>query len=156
MNQGTVTIGANEWGVWVAALPDELAQGLGNLASIPANAGMLFDMGYECVPTVTTHPMLFNIDIVFVDSNFQVLEVHENIAPGNEITPGSAVQYFMEVNAGEAASVNAGDSVAIMITEVTSPTFSVQAWGAILATAALVILPMVGNWLEGVIEKEKK
>lgn len=159
MNTGTITIGSNQWEVWVATTPSELSQGLGGFASIPVSTGMLFDPGYEWTPTVTTEPMLFDIDIVFIGSNYQVTEVARNVAPGGYVTPSAPVRYFLEVNASEAANVNVGDSVIITIV-VASPALTTQTWsailGPILAVAALVFLPMIGNWLEGVIEKKEK
>ena len=44
---GTVVIKDKEWSVNVATTPSELLQGLSGVVSIPANTGMLFDLGAE-------------------------------------------------------------------------------------------------------------
>jgi len=98
-----VGIRSEFWSVSVATTPEEQAQGLGGLESIPVFGGMLFDFGYDCLPTVTTEPMLFNIDIVFISSGLVVTEVFTDVAPGNIITPTVPARYFMEINAGEIA-----------------------------------------------------
>lgn len=89
------------WTVSVATTPEEQVQGLGGLESIPVFAGMLFDFGYDCLPAVTTEPMLFNIDIVFISSGLVVTEVFRDVPPGQLISPTVPARYFMEINAGE-------------------------------------------------------
>jgi hypothetical protein len=67
---------------------------------------------------VTTAPMLFPIDIVFLDSNLVVTEIYPNVQPGYLVTSQNPARYFVEVNAGELASagVIAGNQAAEVIT----------------------------------------
>ncbi|MEK7280757.1 MAG: DUF192 domain-containing protein, partial [Chloroflexota bacterium] len=61
-----VNIGNQEWGISLAATPQELSQGLGGLPSLPRGKGMLFDLGEERIIAVTTVPMFLTIDVVFI------------------------------------------------------------------------------------------
>lgn len=107
----TITIGDTQWQVSIASTYDELAAGLGGLSSIPAGTGMLFVFSSEQSISVTTHPMLFDLDIIFLDTDLVVTSVEKNVAPG-QIIPGNG-QYFLEVNAGEAENVQVGDQAQV-------------------------------------------
>ena len=72
--QATVAIGSIQWLVSVATTPAELTQGLGGLTSIPAGRGTLRPRQRSNV-SVTTQPMLFNLDIIFISSSLQVVDV---------------------------------------------------------------------------------
>ncbi len=124
--QANVTIGAQTWSTYVADQSAELAAGLGGLSSIPADTGMLFDVGYERLIQVTTVPMLFSLDIVFIDSDLKAVEIHEDVEPGNIFTSTEQARYFLEVNTGEAVDVEVGDDVAIVLTSLALPFTPVQ------------------------------
>jgi uncharacterized membrane protein (UPF0127 family) len=70
--QAIITIGNKQWTVALASSPQELIQGLGGLASIPPGTGMLFGIGQEQNTIVTTAPMLFPLDMVFLELGKQV------------------------------------------------------------------------------------
>ncbi|MBN2240963.1 MAG: DUF192 domain-containing protein, partial [Dehalococcoidales bacterium] len=99
--QAVVTIQDKEWLMDVATLPSELSQGLGGIPEIPAGTGMLFDMGYEQIITVTTVPMFFPLDIAFLSDDLVITEVYQNVDPGYLVTSQLPARYFIEVNAGE-------------------------------------------------------
>jgi len=80
---------------------------------MPADTGMLFDLGYEHTVQVTTAEMLFNIDIAFISVSQEVVDIARDVAPGNIVTSVLPTAYFLEVNAGELANVELGDHVAI-------------------------------------------
>ncbi len=113
MKTATVTIGEKQWLATVAITPQELAAGLSGLESMPAGAGMLFDLGSEQPVQVTTEFMLFSIDIIFVSEALQVIDVVPSASPGYLITQETPVRYFLELNAGEAETIESGESVAI-------------------------------------------
>jgi uncharacterized membrane protein (UPF0127 family) len=108
-----ITIGTKQWATNVAVTPTELAQGLGGLASLAAGTGMLFDLGGNRSVAVTTAPMLFNLDIVFISSDLQVVALAQDIAPGYIVNESMLVRYFLEVNAGETQGIAASDAVEI-------------------------------------------
>lgn len=142
--QANVTIGAKTWSVYVADQPAELTAGLSGWASIPADTGMLFDVGYDRLIQVTTVPMLFNIDVVFIDSDLKVVEIHSNVEPGNIFTSTEEARYFLEVNENEAADVSVGDNVGIVLTTLALPFSPVQEdWAASIGSFMTTFIPFV-------------
>ena len=109
--EATITINDNQWLVSVASTYAELTTGLRGRGSIPAGTGMLFVLGEKRQVTVDTSQMMFPIDIIFI-SESTVIDVASNIQPGYLVTEETPCDMFLEVNAGEAAGVEAGDSVA--------------------------------------------
>ncbi|MCL0079832.1 DUF192 domain-containing protein [Dehalococcoidia bacterium] len=110
-----VTIGPKQWEVYLATTYEEIIQGLGEVISIPPQTGMLFDLGYDQVITVTTVPMLFPLDIVFISSDLRVVDIARNVPPGNLVASDEFARYFLEVNAGETAGVQIGDEVHVHV-----------------------------------------
>lgn len=110
-----VNIGNQDWEISLATTPQELSQGLGGLPSLPQGRGMLFDLGEEKIIAVTTEPMLFTIDVVFISKSLRVTEVASEVIPGRFIMSQGPARYFLEVNAGEAAKVKAGDLVKLRL-----------------------------------------
>jgi len=109
LGQGTIAIQNTAWQVSIAADPVDLTLGLGGLASIEEGTGELFDLVVSQIIQVTTVPMLFALDIAFLDENLVVTEVYRDIPPGYLVTSQQPARYFLEVNAGELAGVNPGD-----------------------------------------------
>lgn len=116
LGQGTIIIQNSTWQVSIAADPVDLSAGLGNLPSLPVATGELFDLGVSQTIQVTTVPMLFALDIAFLDENLVVTEVYREILPGYLVTSQQLARYFLEVNAGELVDVNPGDQAAAEIT----------------------------------------
>ena len=116
MLTGTVTIGARQWQVNIATVYQELTKGLGGLASLPEGTGMLFDLGSDQTLYVTTAPMLFAIDIVFISADLKVTELAAGVLPGYLVSSSLPGRFFLEINSGEAAGIQPGDSVSIVQT----------------------------------------
>jgi uncharacterized membrane protein (UPF0127 family) len=113
--QAVVTIRNNQWQVCLATDYLELTQGLSDIPQIPSGTGMLFDLGYDTIFTVTTKEMLFPIDIIRISSSMVVTDVAHNVLPGQLINSASPARYFLEVNAGEADDIVPADQVAIQL-----------------------------------------
>lgn len=111
--QANVTIRDKLWNVSMATTPWELEQGLGGLAELPAGTGMLFDLGMEQTIQVTTVPMLFSLDIVFLSEALVITEIYRNIQPGYLVNSISSARFFLEVNAGETEGIESGDQVSV-------------------------------------------
>ncbi len=94
-----VNIGNQEWGISLATTPQELSQGLGGLPSLTRGRGMLFDLGEERIIAVTTVPMLFTIDVVFISESLRVTEVVQEVIPG---LPSLCVCHELPNNRGSA------------------------------------------------------
>ena len=114
--EAVITLQNQQWQVSLATNYWEQVQGLGGIAGIAPGTGMFFDLGYAQSVTVTTEPMLFALDIAFLDENLVVTEVYQDIQPGYLVTSQQPARYFLEVNAGELASVNPGDQAEAEIT----------------------------------------
>ena len=113
-----ITVGSNIWTVTVARTTAELIAGLSGIASIPANTGILFDLGSDRnTITINMSEMLFNLDIAFINSASGVVAILRNVAPGDGVAfdkgSGLGARYFLEVNAGEMVDLNVGDGVVI-------------------------------------------
>lgn len=122
--QAIVRVNVNEWAVSLATTYAELEWGLSGVLSMPAGTGMLFVLPADRSVGVTTKPMLFNIDIIFISSALEVVDVARNVAPGNIVTEGTPVRYFLEVNAGEAADIESGDMVGIAVYQMATNTLT--------------------------------
>ena len=107
--QAVITFQNQQWEVSLATNYWEQVHGLGGIAGTAPGTGMFFDMGYAQSITVTTEPMLFALDIAFLDENLVVTEVYRDILPGYLVTSQQPARYFLEVNSGELANVNPGD-----------------------------------------------
>lgn len=113
-----VTIDGSQWSVTVASTTAELMSGLSGVASIPANTGVLFDMGSDQDSiTINTASMLFSLDIAFINSSGVVVGILRNVAPGEvaafDAGNGLGARYFLEVNAGEMGGISVGDNMVI-------------------------------------------
>ncbi len=118
--QATVTIGEQSWAATIASTSAELLAGLSGVVSIPANTGILFDMGSaQGTISINMAEMLFNLDIVFLNVTGGVVGILRDVAPGDAVAfdagEGLGAQYFLEVNAGEAVDVSVGDIAVITI-----------------------------------------
>jgi len=155
----TLTINSTQWQVSVATTPSELTQGLGGLPSIPANTGMLFDLGYETIITVTTEPMLFPLDIAFISSSLVVVDIARNVQPDCLITSDVPARYFLEVNAGELSGVAIGDAVVIQGAQVqpnwTSNLMSFGMAAMMIGLAGAVVVGMVRSNPGNPVRKEE-
>jgi uncharacterized membrane protein (UPF0127 family) len=120
--QGTFQIGDKQWAVSLALTSWEIEQGLGGVVELPANTGMLFDMGDEQTIDVTTVPMLFSLDIAFLSNDLAVTEVYQNVAPGYLVTSQVSARYFLEVNAGELDDIEVGSQAQAHIEILEPPT----------------------------------
>ena len=116
--QAIVVIGDDQWTVSVATTTAELLAGLSGVASIVAGTGILFDMGRDqSYIGINMSQMLFNLDIVFINSGGTVVGIMRDVAPGEtaafEAVNILGAKYFLEMNAGEAVNVSVGDSVSV-------------------------------------------
>jgi len=120
-----ITIASTQWTCTLASTLAELSQGLSGTESLPTAQGMLFDLGLDYTHIdINMQEMLYPLDIVFINSNLTVVGVLHDVQPNDEAyfdaSNSLGARYFMEVNAGEAASVNVGDVVTgpIQITDI--------------------------------------
>jgi uncharacterized membrane protein (UPF0127 family) len=113
--RATVTIRDKQWQAYLATTYQELLQGLSGVETIPPGTGMLFVLPADQAVTITTQLMRFPIDIIFISSSLAVVDVARGVVPGLLVSEATPVRYFLEVNAGEATGIEAGDSVSIVV-----------------------------------------
>lgn len=88
--------------VRVADDPNERAQGLMNVPSLPTMEGMLFVYEEPGPASFWMENTLIPLDMLFADASGTVTAIHENAVPGDRtpIPGGEAVQFVLEVNGG--------------------------------------------------------
>ena len=102
--------------VELATTPAEQEKGLSGRDSMPADHGMLFIFGTEGIWSFWMHGMKFPLDIIWFNSNREVVFVEQGLEPcsPNEcpsFSPSASAMYVLEVNAGFVSmhGVSAGD-----------------------------------------------
>jgi len=154
MISGTVTVGSKQWNVQVASTSSELLAGLSGVAVLEVDNGILFDMGADQnAIEINMSEMLFNLDIIFINSTLGVVGIARNVGPGS--TPSfeavdQGARFFLEVNAGEAVDIEIGDGVAIEGISSVEPQFIGMVLGAIGlaavgATTGVVVTKALGG-----------
>ena len=160
--EATLTIRNREWAVSLADTPWELAEGLGGLTELPLGTGMLFDTGWMQTIEVTTVPMLFPIDIAFLSETAVVTEVYRNIEPGYIVTSTMPARYFLEVNAGELADIDAGDRATVEFLPLEELPVITPDWMSALAgfmgfaVMAVFMTAIVRDFVKGALAPLKK
>lgn len=133
-----------DWNCSVMVTPEELSQGLSNVASLAPGNGMLFDMGSEMLIHVQTYEMLFPISVVFINNELEVVGIIDTLNIGETATSLVPARYFLEVNVDEATDVDAGDSVQITgYIPATPPTEEVSVSSSIFEMMTVLFIVMM-------------
>ena len=107
-----VRIGSLEFVVEVAADSDTQIKGLSGRESLDAGTGMLFVFENEKRFRFWMRGMEISLDMVWINSECQVVDVSENVPPPEwdipfkelpRYSPESPAQYVLEINGGESA-----------------------------------------------------
>ena len=129
-NIGVITLGGQEYDIFIAKSEEQKKQGLQNFKSLPKDEGMLFVIN-ESNPVETffhMHNVPFPLDMIFMDDEFKVLDVKRG-NPEDDKIEGIA-SYVLEVNAdsgikpGDEADLEDDDEDYVM--KVLAPDSSVQ------------------------------
>ena len=129
-NIGVITLGGQEYDIFIAKSEEQKRQGLQNFKSLPKDEGMLFVIN-ESNPVETffhMHNVPFPLDMIFLDDEFKVLDVKRG-NPEDDRIEGVA-SYVLEVNAdsgikvGDEADIEDDDEDYVM--KVLSPDGTVQ------------------------------
>ncbi|MEX2016957.1 MAG: DUF192 domain-containing protein [Candidatus Pacearchaeota archaeon] len=89
----------------IADSDEERALGLGGRESLDENKGMLFVFEEEVMPGFWMKDMKFPIDIIWIDSNREIIGIQENLQPCSNIVlcpavyPSHPIKYVLEINA---------------------------------------------------------
>lgn len=100
-----VSINGQKIGVIVADTPKERARGLSGREQLSDREGMLFEFSRPDEYCFWMKDMKFPIDIIWLGSNKQVVDIKSNVSPDTypqTFCPNEPAQYVIEVGAGRA------------------------------------------------------
>ncbi|MBU6430972.1 MAG: DUF192 domain-containing protein [Patescibacteria group bacterium] len=89
--------------VYLADTEEKRIKGLGERTSIPVDYGMFFIFDGSDYQSIWMKDMLFSIDIIWIDENFNIVHIEKNISPDTYpkiFTPPFKVRYVLELNSG--------------------------------------------------------
>ncbi len=110
-----IQLGEKNLKVWVAESEKERNKGLSGIEVMDVD-GMLFVFQEETFPLFWMKEMNFPIDIIWINSQKEIVEITEKVYPETYpelFSPSTAVQYVIEVSAGwcEENKINKGDKL---------------------------------------------
>lgn len=101
--------------VEIADTPEAITQGMMFRETMAPDAGMLFDFGQVRPASMWMKNTLISLDMLFMDSNGQVVAIARNAVPGSlrSLGPGVPVRAVLEIPGGRAKElgINPGDVV---------------------------------------------
>ena len=107
--------GPHRFTVEVAATPEQMEQGLMFRRQLAENAGMLFDYQQPTMATMWMRNTLIPLDMLFVDAQGRIVNIHERAVPQSDdvIASAAPVRAVIELNGGTAArlGIAPGDKV---------------------------------------------
>src|ERR1700756_5757308 len=107
--------GPHRFTVEVAETPAQMEQGLMFRRAMAPDAGMLFDYKQPTMATMWMRNTLIPLDMLFVDANGRIVNIHERAVPQSDaiIAAASPVRAVIELNGGTAArlGIKPGDRV---------------------------------------------
>ena len=107
--------GPHRFTVEVATSPAQMMQGLMFRRSLAPDAGMLFDYQASSMATMWMKNTLIPLDMLFVDAQGHIVNIHERAVPGSldAIAAAAPVRAVIELNGGTASRLGSrpGDRV---------------------------------------------
>lgn len=106
----SLQIGSHSIDVAIADTPERREKGLSGIEQLEVGQGLLFKFDTPGQYAFWMKDMRFSIDMVFIDSNMNVVEVIPNISPDTYPQAFSSKKkeylYVLELGSGEAAKLN--------------------------------------------------
>lgn len=99
----TVSINQSTFKVALAQTPEEQERGLGNVSSMPADAGMLFIFPTSDKYGFWMKDTLIPLDMIWLDEEKRIVYIEKEVQPEsypNIYTPDTPALYVLELNAG--------------------------------------------------------
>jgi len=159
-----VTIGTTQWTGSYLSTDAERVAGLSNVPSIPAQTCAFFTMDRIQQIDVTVAEMLFPIDIIFIRQAVMwetgprppsgIVQINRNVAPGSTIISCPSADSFMEVNAGEAETLQVHDYVTGLLLG-TASSAAIDLSGIISSMITLMMMGMMMNMMKGMMAPSK-
>ena len=111
--------GRHDFSVEVATTPGQMEQGLMFRRSLAPEAGMVFDFKTPSMATMWMKNTLIPLDMLFVDAQGRIVNIHERAVPQSldTISAAAPVRGVVELNGGTAArlGIRPGDRVLFSI-----------------------------------------
>jgi uncharacterized protein len=111
--------GSHKFSVEVATTPAQMEQGLMFRRSLAPDGGMIFDFRMPSMATMWMKNTLIPLDMLFVDAQGRIVNIHERAVPGSldTIAAAAPVRAVVELNGGTAArlGIRPGDRVVFPI-----------------------------------------
>ena len=107
-----VKIGSQTWHVTKA---EDNSKGLSGTDSLEPKSGILFELEEsKSMVHIDMQHMKYSLDIIFITPDDIVSKVLKEVMPGVDVMyTGKPVNYFLEVNAGDAKDIKPGDDVQV-------------------------------------------
>lgn len=106
-----------EVNIEIATNDKERARGLMYRPQMDKRNAMLFIMDKEEIQSFWMHNTIISLDIIYINSNFEIVDIHKNTKTQNNNSLPSAqpAKYVLEVNSGicEEFNINIGDKIKI-------------------------------------------
>ncbi len=99
------------WNVAVADNTIDRCTGLSEVKKLKKNSGMLFKFSAPELPTITTFPMKFPIDIICFNNELIINDIFYNVPQGQLVNIRKPILFFLEINSGESKKVHIGDKL---------------------------------------------
>ena len=107
--------GPHRFKVELAETPEQMTQGLMFRTNLAPDAGMMFDYKQPIVATMWMRNTLIPLDMLFVDAQGRIVNIHERAVPQSldVIAAAAPVRAVIELNGGTAArlEIRPGDRV---------------------------------------------
>jgi uncharacterized protein len=107
--------GPHKFAIEVATTPAQMEQGLMFRRSLAPDAGMLFDYKTPSMAMMWMKNTLIPLDMLFVDTQGRIINIHERAVPGSldTISTAAPARAVIELNAGTAArlGIKPGDKI---------------------------------------------
>jgi uncharacterized protein len=107
--------GSHKFSIQVATTPAQMEQGLMFRRSLAPDGGMIFDFRTPSMATMWMKNTLIPLDMLFVDAQGRIVNIHERAVPGSldTIAAAAPVRAVIELNGGTAArlGIRPGDRV---------------------------------------------
>jgi uncharacterized membrane protein (UPF0127 family) len=105
-HDATLHAGGKRYDLRVAATAQAQEKGLGDIASMPKNSGMLFWFTDDQTRCFWMKDMRFSLDIIWLDASRRITHIEPALSPKtypNAFCPAEPARYVIELNSGEAA-----------------------------------------------------
>ena len=119
-----VRTGSNVYHVWVAQTDAERTKGLSGVRKLSPNGGLLMDFKRDGSWGIWMKDMLIPLDIIWIDSNKQVIYIVKNVPPEQStdsvMRPKNAARYVLELPAGsvDKSAIKTGQKLEFNLEEV--------------------------------------